>query len=57
MNDKISANKIKVYMILKQKNNLMMNSILKKEQNQEEVDVVQLKNVKVNKMKDIMQLN
>ena len=55
--DKILANKTKIYIILKQKKNLIMNSILKKEQNQEKVDLVQLKNVKVNKMEIITQLN
>ena len=55
--DKILANKIRIYMNLKQKKNLTMNSILKEEQNQEKVDLVQLKNAKVNKMKIITQLN
>ena len=57
MKGKILANKIKIYINLKQKKNSIMNLILKEEQNQEKVDLVQLKNVKVNKIKTIMQLN
>ena len=55
--DKILANKIKLYMILKQKNNLIMNLILKMENFQEKEDLVKLKNVKVNQITKIMQLN
>ena len=48
MNDKVLANKLKIYTILKQKNNLMKNSILRTDNFQEKEDLVKLKNVKVN---------
>ena len=44
-------------MILKQKNNLIMNLILKMDNFQEKEDLVKLKNVKVNQITKIMQLN
>ena len=46
--DKILANKIIIYMILKQRNNLMKNLILNKEYFQEKEDLVKLENVLVN---------
>ena len=46
--DKILANKIILYMILKQKNNLIKNLVLKMEYFQEKEDLVKLENVKVN---------
>ena len=58
--DKILVNKIKIYIILKQKKNLILNLILKMDIFQEKEDLVKLENVKVNlknlKIK-IMQLN
>ena len=57
MKDKILVNKIKIYTILKLKNNLKMNLILIKVNNQEKVDLVKLKNVKVMMIKKIMQLS
>ena len=56
MNDKVLANKIKIYTNLKQKNNLMMNLILQKEYFQDKVDLVKLKNVSLKMIKKIMQL-
>ena len=60
MKDKLLVNKIKIYIILKQKNNLIMNLILKKDYFQEKEHLVKLENVKVN-LKNlkirIMQLN
>ena len=56
MKDKILVNKIKLYIILKIKNNLKMNLILKMEYFQEKVDLVKLNNVKVILIKMIMQL-
>ena len=46
--DEILANKIIIFMILKQKNNLIKNLILKMEYFQEKEDLVKLENVKVN---------
>ena len=48
MKDKILVNKNNIYIILKQKKNLIMNLILKKEYFQEKEVLVKLKNVKVN---------
>ena len=48
MKDKVLFNKFKLYMILKQKNNLMKNLVLKMEYFQEKEDLVKLENVKVN---------
>ena len=56
MKDKILVNKLKIYIILKQKNNLKKNLILIIVNNQEKVDMVKLKNVKVILIKNIMQL-
>ena len=44
-------------MILKQRNNFNKNLIMILENNQEKEDLVKLKNVKVNLIKNIMQLN
>ena len=46
--DKILVNKIKIYIILKQKKNLILNLILKMDNLQEKEDLVKLENVKVN---------
>ena len=56
MKDKQLVNKIRVYIILKQRNNLIKNLILKKDNFQEKVDLVKLKNVKVNQIINNMQL-
>ena len=60
MKDKLLVNKIKLYIILKQKKNLKMNLILKMDYFQEKEDLVKLENVNLNlknlKIK-IMQLN
>ena len=45
MKDKQLVNKINVYIILKQRNNLIKNLILKKDNFQEKVDLVKLENV------------
>ena len=54
MKDKILVNKVKLFMNLKQNNNLMMNLILIKEYFQVKVDLVKLKNVKVTQIKYIL---
>ena len=46
--DKVLANKTKIFMILKQRNNLIKSLILNKEYFQEKEDLVKLENVKVN---------
>ena len=56
MKDKQLVNKINVYIILKQRNNLMKNLILNKVNFQEKVDLVKLENVLVNLIKNNMQL-
>ena len=48
MKDKVLVNKIIIFIILKQKNNLMKNLILKMEYFQEKEDLVKLENVQVN---------
>ena len=56
MKDKLLVNKIKVYIILKQKKNLIKNLILKKEYFQEKEVLVKLENVIVIKITKNMQL-
>ena len=53
--DKILVYKIKIYIILKQKNNLIKNLILKLENFQEKEDLVKLDNVEV-KHKNLIKL-
>ena len=56
MKDKLLANKIRIYIILKQRNNLIKSLILNKVIFQEKVDLVKLENVKVIMIKNNMQL-
>ena len=56
MKDKVLVNKIKMYIILKQKKNLIKNLILKKEYFQEKEVLVKLENVIVIKITKNMQL-
>ena len=48
--DKILVNKIKIYIILKQKKNLILNLILKMDIFQEKEDLVKLENVYLNQI-------
>ena len=50
MKDKILVNKIRIYIILKQRNNLIKSLILKMVNFQEKVDLVKLENVLVNQI-------
>ena len=50
MKDKILVNKIKIYIILKQKKNLILNLILKMDIFQEKEDLVKLENVYLNQI-------
>ena len=56
MKDKVLANKIRIYIILKQRKNLIKSLILNKVIFQVKVDLVKLENVKVNLIKKNMQL-
>ena len=56
MKDKLLANKINVYIILKQRKNLIKSLILIMVNFQEKVDLVKLENVLVNLIKINMQL-
>ena len=56
MKDKLLVNKIQMYIILKQKKNLIKNLILKKEYFQEKEVLVKLENVIVIKITKNMQL-
>ena len=53
--DKVLYHKIKLYIILKQKKNLIMNLILKMDNFQEKEDLVKLENVNLN-FRNLIQL-